>query len=185
MNESEFFSELEEYYNKSIKDAYKKRIQKLLIDVPNSELENLFDEITVIHDASTTLPTAQKISKAICNLKFSYVIHIKPRLSHTDHLPVSAIIDKIKELRSIENLTYKEIDFIHDWDDLLYCYSYLKDKKWDDIKIYNYLENVKNKIISGEKIFMETDKYDDQSYRSGEVSFNDIRQSIESEIKNK
>jgi hypothetical protein len=173
-NNTQFYTELEEFYGKPVSRAYKDRIDKELDKVKPDLLQGVFDEATVIHTASTTLPGVGSIIKAIESISNTKNWNISRQwmLSNSCEMGVDQIIDKIKILKEKENPHYSDIDFLCDWDELYYCYSYLVEKKWPEQRIFSYLQNVKKRIIAGEKIFMETDREDEE--RTGMSSFQDI-----------
>jgi len=187
-NLDDFFSELGELYNKEPKNAYVNRISKLFKNVSNNKLDAIFDTVTELHEASTTLPTVNEMRKAIeINSKTQYLgTSTQARLSNTDNCPLDKIIEKLKLLKKKDNtkLKWQEIDFLCDWDLLWYCYSFLQDKEWEDKKIYEYLQPLLPRIIAGENVLKSNREDEVDLIRSGKtVSFQEIKDQIEGGIR--
>jgi hypothetical protein len=179
-NLDDFFSELGELYGKTPTRAYRERVESMLEKVPYDRLDSIYETATELHEASTTLPTMQEIQKAIeenCTVEQSN-IRKQGRLSNTDEWPVDKIIDRVKEIKGKTNVNISDVDFMCDWDMLFYCYSFLKDKEWDDMRIVNYLEPLKSRIAAGENVIKASVDRDEDFKRLGMVSFDEIKEKV-------
>lgn len=156
-NLAQFFKELEDFYGKQAKGSYVKRMEKLFEDVPNSKLDAVFNEATMLHEASTTMPTVKVMQTAIYNTQETsdYRVYSQKKITETSNMTVEQVIDKIIVIREKEENSTADIDFLHDWDELFYCYTFLKENKgWDDSKCYSYLRPIREKVLRCESIIM-------------------------------